>query len=544
MAAAGLPSIPGYILTRRIASGSSGEVYEAVAPGGISKAIKFVPIDFSSALSRREIEGVGLIRSIRHPHLIAIDRVDVRDDSIVIVMELADGSLRDEFRAARTSGLEGIPRRRLLGWLSEIAEVLDFLNLRHSVRHLDVKPENCFLISGHLKIGDFGLVRDGARGPVNRRSQAGTPAYAAPELFDGSTARTSDQYSLAVVCCEMLTGRRPFSGRHAAELVLNQATSIPNLSRISEPDLPHLLQALDRNPDRRFGSCTEFINALLDNDVEGEKGEIHYSGPAAGHLRASTSWKSIAGLEDSWDQPALSATTILDSDLAVLTRNGRPSSRFVSHWTLPCDLLKACVPFEQMAAARRLPILKPSPFRIVVELKGGPRSWRPLLGVRDPFLLVVDVLPRADLTSGVHVVATLEHHGAKLPPKVFDQHARALMDEILSEVRLDRAEPTPIREDSRVAIEHRVEVAFIQGPMRSMRIPCTAVNVSRRGIGLLSAAPLPLENAVLHAPYLDRPIPARIVWNRRSPEKPLYEIGLLALDGADPLELFAAIGDR
>src|SRR4029077_5225442 len=124
MAAPGLPAIPGYSHTRSIASGSSGEVYEAIAPGGFSKAIKVVPIDFSNALSRRELEGVGLIRSIRHPHLIAIDRVDVNDDSITIVMELADGSLRDEFRAARTNGLEGVPRTRLLGWMSEVAEVL------------------------------------------------------------------------------------------------------------------------------------------------------------------------------------------------------------------------------------------------------------------------------------------------------------------------------------------------------------------------------------------------------------------------------------
>src|SRR5262245_31313962 len=159
MGSRGSPVVPGYTLTRRIASGSSGEVYEAVDAGGAFKAVKIVPIDFSNALSRRELEGVGLIRSINHPHLVAIDRVDVHDDSITVVMELADGSLKDEFKAARKAGLNGVPRARLLGWLRQVAEVLDFLNFKHNVRHLDVKPANLLFIAGRLKVGDFGLAR-------------------------------------------------------------------------------------------------------------------------------------------------------------------------------------------------------------------------------------------------------------------------------------------------------------------------------------------------------------------------------------------------
>lgn len=538
MAAPGLPTIPGYTLTRRIASGSSGEVFEAIAPGGFSKAIKVVPIDFSNALSRRELEGVGLIRSIRHPHLIAIDRVDVNDDSITIVMELADGSLRDEFRAAKSVGLEGVPRTRLLGWLSEVAEVLDYLNFRHNVRHLDIKPENLFLISGHLKIGDFGLARDGSRSIVNRQSQAATPAYAAPELFDGSTARTSDQYSLAVVYCEMLSGRLPFTGAHAAELVLNQATLPPNLSRIPEDDSPHVLRALHPNPEKRFSSCSEFVNAILSNEVEIEADDVHYSGPAAGHPRASAVLKSTAGLNDSWDQSGANVTVALDADIVSLTKTSRPAAQIVSHWMLDCDPLEACEIFHEMAAVRGVPIFEPAPFRIVIYLKGGPRSWRPLLGVRDPFLFIVDVLPRANLKTGVHVVATLEHHGSKLPSKVFDQHARALMDEILKDVPLDRAEPTPVREDPRIAVDGRLEVSFIQGPMRSMRVSCTAVDVSRKGLGLLSAAPLPNELVLLHTPHASRPSHARIVRCKKHSTKPLFEIGLVASDGVTPLEFF------
>lgn len=538
MAVPGLPTIPGYTLTRRIASGSSGDVYEAVAPGGFSKAVKIVPIDFRNALSRRELEGVGLIRSIRHPHLVAIDRVDVMDNSITIVMELADGSLRDEYRAAKSSGLNGIPRNRLLGWLSEVAEVLDFLNFRHNVRHLDVKPENLFLISGHLKIGDFGLARDGSRSSVNRKSQAATPAYAAPELFDGTTARTSDQYSLAVVYTEMLTGRLPFTGSHAAQLVLNQATIPPDLERLPEDDVPHVSRALDPNPERRFSSCTEMVNALLANEIDAEGDESCYSGPAAGHPRASAMLKSNAGVEDSWHDTPTVSTLSLDADVATLTRSGRASARVVSHWSLDCDPTEACEVFREMAAVRGVPIFEPAPFRLVIYLKGGPRSWRPLLGVRDPFLLSVDILPRANLAAGVHVVATLEHHGSKLPPRVFDQHSRALIDELLKDVPLDRAEPMPFREDPRVPVEGRLELSFIQGPLRAMRVHCNVVDASRRGIGLLSSAPLPCDAVLLHAPGWRNELPAKIVRCTRQADVARFEVGLVALDGVTPLEMF------
>jgi len=537
MPAPGLPVIPGYTLTRRIASGSSGDVYEATAPGGFSKAIKIVPIDFSNALSRRELEGVGLIRSIRHPHLVAIDRVDVRDDSITIVMELADGSLRDEFRAARTAGLRGVPRARLLGWLSEVAEVLDFLNFRHNVRHLDVKPENLFLISGHLKVGDFGLARDGAKSVVNRQSQAATPAYAAPELFDGSTTRSSDQYSLAVVYCEMLTGRLPFTGGHAAELVLNQATLPPNLNGIPGPDEASVARALHPNAERRFASCSEFINVLLDNELEFDDDDVYYSGPACGHPRTGSLLKATAGLQGAWDEPEHS-TVALDADIVSLTRTGRPASQTVSHWTLPFDPIEASEVFREMAAARGVPIFEPTPFRFIIYLKGGPRSWRPLLGVRDPFLLGVDILPRSNVKDGVRIVASLEHHGSKLPGKVFDQHARALMDEILKDVPLDRAEPTAIRGDPRLAVDSQLELSFVQGPMRYMRLSCTAVDVSRRGLGLLCSVALDEDAVLVHSPTLHRPMPARIVRCRKKDDKSIFEVGLLAIDGETPLALF------
>jgi serine/threonine protein kinase len=70
---------------------------------------------------------------------------------------------------------------------------------------------NLLLQGGAAKVADFGLAK-ALKGMVQDMSFSMTPAYAPPELFGGSTAPTSDQYSLGVTYYELRTGRRPFAG--------------------------------------------------------------------------------------------------------------------------------------------------------------------------------------------------------------------------------------------------------------------------------------------------------------------------------------------
>src|SRR5262249_53307894 len=95
-----------------------------------------------------------------HPSPIytSLDRVEIVDGQLVIVMELADRSLQERFDECRAAGEPGIPRDELLGYLLEAAEALDVMNLRHGLLHLDIKPGNLFLIADHVKVADFGLV--------------------------------------------------------------------------------------------------------------------------------------------------------------------------------------------------------------------------------------------------------------------------------------------------------------------------------------------------------------------------------------------------
>ena len=131
----------------------------------------------------------------------------------MIVTELADKTLWDRFRECRTEGLVGIPRDELLGHICSIdaAEALDYMNTQHQLQHLDIKPQNLFLVHNHVKVADFGLVKD-LENMLASVTGGVTPVYAAPETFEGKVSRFSDQYSLAIVYQELLTGQRPYNG--------------------------------------------------------------------------------------------------------------------------------------------------------------------------------------------------------------------------------------------------------------------------------------------------------------------------------------------
>ena len=166
-------------------------------------------------------------------------------------------------RKCRQTGLVGIPRNELLAHLHDAADALDYISQQFSLQHLNVKPENLLLVGGRIKVADFGLVKD--LQDVNSSIVGGmTPVYAAPELFDGRPSIHSDQYSLAIVYQEMLTGLLPYEGRTTAQLAAQHMHSRPKLDRLPAADEPTIARALAKDPDQRFSSCRDMIEALMD----------------------------------------------------------------------------------------------------------------------------------------------------------------------------------------------------------------------------------------------------------------------------------------
>ena len=254
-------SILGYELLEPIGSGGYGEVWKVRAPGGIDKAIKFVFGVADGSRAQVELKALDKIKEVRHPFLLSLDRVEPVDGRLVIVTELASGSLADIYSQRLNEGHLGIPREELLQYMRDSADALDYLSNTHSLQHLDIKPENLLVLSGHVKVADFGLVKN-IQNVTQSLMNGLTPSYAPPELFDGTPSAFSDQYSLAIVYQEMLTGQRPFSGTTPAQLAAQHMHGKPDLSTLTKGDQFVLQKALAKNPTSRFQSCSELVEEL------------------------------------------------------------------------------------------------------------------------------------------------------------------------------------------------------------------------------------------------------------------------------------------
>lgn len=267
--AAGDEPLPGYRLLAPLGHGGFGEVWECEAPGGLHKAVKFVFDDRHDMACitgdnslQQEFEAVEHVKRIRHPFLLTMERVERTGALLVIVMELADRNLQDRFDECKAEGLAGIPRDELLAYLADAAEALDLIAGGHGLQHLDVKPANLFLVGSHAKVGDYGLVRPQAAGKGSL-SRGLTPKYVAPEVVNGQVESSSDQYSLALVYQELLTGTFPYPGGNAQQLLIQHATAEPDVSGLPPGDRPAIRRALSKDPAGRFPSCVALVEALM-----------------------------------------------------------------------------------------------------------------------------------------------------------------------------------------------------------------------------------------------------------------------------------------
>jgi serine/threonine protein kinase len=269
--------VPGYKLLERLGQGGFGEVWKAEAPGGLLKAVKFVygslqaGAEHEDVRVRQELKSLERVKTVRHPYILSLERFDLIDGRLVIITELADRSLWDRFKECQAQGLPGIPRDELLRYLEEVAEALDLMNTEYQLQHLDIKPQNIFLLYNHVKVGDFGLVKD-LEGMWTQVTSGVTALYAPPETFEGLVSRFCDQYSLAIVYQQMLTGQMPFAGANPRQLMLQHLTGTPNVKLLPPGDRAPVLRALAKKPEDRHPSCSDFVRALRRGDGHGTDG--------------------------------------------------------------------------------------------------------------------------------------------------------------------------------------------------------------------------------------------------------------------------------
>jgi hypothetical protein len=186
-------------------------------------------------------------------------------DLAFIAMERVEGvSLYQVLASGRK-----IPRAEAFEILRQSASALDYAH-RNGVVHRDIKPANIMLDKGvTVKVADFGIAKITSTEHHTMTGMVmGTPSYMSPEQIEALPADgRSDQFSLAVVAYELLTGRRPFHSDSLATLahmiVFAERPSARTLNPSLPPDVDMVFhRSLARLPTDRYPTCTDFVWAL------------------------------------------------------------------------------------------------------------------------------------------------------------------------------------------------------------------------------------------------------------------------------------------
>jgi serine/threonine-protein kinase len=271
-----------YVLEREIGAGGMATVYLARdLRHKRSVALKVVRPELGGREGvERFLREIELAARLQHPHVLPVFDSGVMDDGTgasvpYFVMPYVEGeTLRQRLQRERRLSVEVAT--------TLAAEVADALGYAHAqgVVHRDIKPENILLSGGHAVVADFGVAKALESGIVPQAGSAstrltragiavGTPLYMSPEQATGDelVGPPADQYSLACVLYEMLTGEPPFTGSsHQAVIARSLSAPRPRASRV-RPEVPPELEevvtrALALEPGDRFPDMASFGRAL------------------------------------------------------------------------------------------------------------------------------------------------------------------------------------------------------------------------------------------------------------------------------------------
>jgi hypothetical protein len=253
--ASGSRPLEGFTIKRGIGIGGFGEVYYATTDAGKDVALKQIQRNLDV-----ELRGVRQCLNLKHPNLLAL--YDIKydaDGGAWVVMEYVAGeSLQDVIER----NPNGMPEEQALLWLHGVAAGVAYLH-DHGIVHRDLKPGNVFLDQAVVKVGDYGLSKFIS---CSRRSgqteSVGTFHYMAPEIGRGRYGKEIDIYSLGIVLYEMLTGRVPYEGESAQEIIMKHLTAEPDQQGVEAPYRNMIATALKKDPHQRPGSVAQFLQPL------------------------------------------------------------------------------------------------------------------------------------------------------------------------------------------------------------------------------------------------------------------------------------------
>ena len=253
-----------YRLTRLLGRGSFADVYlgEHIHLN-TQAAIKVLDMRLTNDDMGDFLKEARTIARLKHPSIIQVLEFGVENNTPFLVMDYApNGTLRSHFPKGSRFSPEDIQ--------PSVMQIASALQHAHNEKliHRDIKPENMLLGSNNeVLLADFGIavVAHGSR-TQSMQGVAGTVAYMAPEQLRGTPVKASDQYALAAIIYEWLSGESLFQGSFVEIATHHTLTPPPPLSKqvptISAGVETAVLKALAKDPAQRFASIQEFADAF------------------------------------------------------------------------------------------------------------------------------------------------------------------------------------------------------------------------------------------------------------------------------------------
>jgi serine/threonine-protein kinase len=268
-----------YQVVRKLGEGGMSFVYEAkdIATGEVV-AVKIMTPKLAQdrTAAERLRREAGLAMRLDHPNICRIMRLGETPEGLIyLVMPLLKGELLSdkEVREGPISLEVGVPI------MKQVCDALDFAHQQQIV-HRDLKPENIFICpeaDGRIKavVTDFGLAKERRAEPGMAKLTAtgiilGTPEFMSPEQIRGKALDgRSDIYALGLVAYEMFTGRLPFEGKSAQDMMIARLRGQPLPLRKARGDLNFsaefekaLMKSIEAEPNDRYQSAKELGDAL------------------------------------------------------------------------------------------------------------------------------------------------------------------------------------------------------------------------------------------------------------------------------------------
>ena len=255
--------LPGYKIEREIGRGGMATVYLAVQESlGRQVALKVMKpaLAADKSFTERFFREGRIIAQFNHPQIVTVFDIGSYNQHYYLSMEyLHGGTLEQEIR-------RGLSLAHSLEIIKAVGCALSYAHSR-GIIHRDIKPQNIlFRQDGMPVLSDFGIAK--ASTDDNRLTipgmTVGSPSYMSPEQVMGQDiSLRTDLYSLGIVFYQMLTGNLPYQASDPISVALQQCTApIPTLPRHLARFQPLLRKLLAKDPEKRFASAEQFLQAL------------------------------------------------------------------------------------------------------------------------------------------------------------------------------------------------------------------------------------------------------------------------------------------